>query len=175
MVGSAEAPRAEQFAKIISLLRFFAETGRFNVLDRIGMAQSPTAVREAIYEALRTVRALERRPARLKLGVEVEVKKDGEKRRETREVEVECLDYETVEEKAECRGIYGVVKDVLSGAPRDIIGRRVCCYLKPWIPDEVELGRFFEALEGEGGLELAKELAALAFAYRPASGGAEGG
>lgn len=143
------------FRGIVSLLRFFAETGRYNVLDRIGFAQNPEAVEESIYEAIRTVRALERRAEMLKL------KLDGDVR------EFECLEYEKIGPGAPCNGVRGRLAERKGNLEE---GSEVCCHTRPLIPGEDELGRFYRILHGLeeceiDGLDLAKQLAALAFSY----------
>ncbi len=160
-------PRPQEFQGLISLLRFFAETGRFNVLDRMGLAQSPVAVREAVYEAIRTVRALERRQTRLTLRVKI--RRDGE---ETRELTFDCLEYEEVESTGECLGVQGELVRA-EGAPGLSEGALVCCHPKPRVPGEEELERFFEALDSPWGLDLAKEVAALAFSFHSKKRGGE--
>ena len=151
---------------LVSLLRFFAESGRVNVLDRLGFAQSPVAVREAIYEALRTARVLSANAVR----VRVKVQKYREGRPVEEEVETVCADYnvgDSRDDVAECMAIIGRV--TWSEAPSRIPpGKWVCCTPPPRIPGEDELKRFFSILEEDPvkGLVLAKELASLAFAKR---------
>ncbi len=142
----------EEFPGITSVLRFFAETRRFGVLDRIGMAMSPTAVKEAVYEALRTIKALEAKSVTVKLRV------DG-----NRVYTFKCCEYG--EPDRVCGGVVGVVDEVLEGSG---VGRgsRIACIKCPRLPDESELKRFFEILDKTPlkGLELAKMLASKAFA-----------
>ena len=150
----------EEFRGLISLLGFFAASGRFSVVDRIGFAQSPESVRESIYEALRVVRALEQRPAVLRLRV---------KGREGGEavVECECIDYERGVPENACRGVYGRVVEARGAALE--AGEEVCCYTRPLIPSEEELSKLFKALDEDPtrGLSLARQIASLAMAWRP--------
>lgn len=155
---------------LVSLLRFFAESGRVNVLDRLGFAQSPVAVREAIYEALRTARVLSSNAVRAR----IKVKRFREGKTVEEELETVCADYsvgDSPEDVAGCMAIRGVV--TWSEAPSRIPpGKWACCTPPPRIPGEDELKRFFSILEEDPvkGLTLAKELASLAFARRPREG-----
>lgn len=161
----------EEFKGLISMLKFFADSGRVNVLDRIGFSQSPTAVREAIYEAVRTIDVLSRNPLRVRIAVEASSRKEGEKE-EAREVtlELECLDYEVVEDKSSllgCRGVTGKV--IESSSPRVSPGSLICCYTRPLLPSQEELDKLFRLLDEDPmtGLNRAKEIASLAFAWKP--------
>lgn len=155
---SSSSFKAEEFEGIIDTLRFFAESRRLGVIDRVGLALSTDAVREALYEALRTIRALEQRKATFKLVL-------GDK-----EYTVTCCDYDELEEGQVCpSSICGKVTSVVSGGPglQRYINKTVWCAPCPKIPDESELNRFFQALEDPiGGLKLAREVSALALSWR---------
>ena len=154
----ASTPQAQDFKGIIDTLRFFAESRRLGVVDRVGLALSTDAVREALYEALRTIKALEQRKVTFKL-------KSGE-----REFEVTCCEYDELEEGQACpSSTCGKVVELVSGdlTARKYRGKTVWCSPCPRIPDEEELNRFFQALEDPfHGLRLAREVSALALSWR---------
>jgi len=153
----------EEFSGIIGLLRFFADSGRVNVLDRLGFAQSPVAVREALYEAIRTARVLAADTVRVRIAVKT---KDGEEK----VGEFACADYDIADDEKGLRGCMGVKGRVEGSSDPSRVppGKYICCYLPPKIPSEDELKRFFSILEEDPvkGLTLAKELASLAFTRR---------
>lgn len=153
----ADKSTSEEFKGLISMLKFFADSGRVNILDRIGFAQSPVAVKEAIYEAMRIIDALSRSPVR----VRVKVGPNDDER------ELECIEYEEMEsERGVCRGVKGKV--VKSSSPRIPEGSTICCYLKPMRPSQEELDKLFTLLNEDPltGLNKAKEIASLAFAWK---------
>ena len=142
--------KPSEFPHLIDTLRYFVATRRFGVVDRLGFAQSADAVREAIYEAIRTVRAAKYAAERVKLRV-----KD-------KEFEVTCLELEKVEDGS-CTDLEGVL---VEGKP-ELKGARVCCIRDVMLPSEEELEKLFEILreDPEKGVSLAKEIAALAFSF----------
>lgn len=125
------------------------------------MAMSPSAVKEAIYEALRTVRALEAKSVTVRLKVET---RSGE---ET--YTFKCCEYGDPDKV--CGGIAGVVEEVLEGTGVRK-GDRIACVKCPRIPDESELNKLFNTLDKTPlrGLELAKMLASKAFAREERGG-----
>jgi len=125
------------------------------------MAMSPSAVKEALYEALRTVRALEAKSVTVKMRVKT---RSGE---ET--YTFKCCEYG--EPDKVCGGVVGVVEEVLEGTGVKE-GDTIACVKCPRIPDESELNRLFEALDKTPlrGLELAKMLASKAFAREERGG-----
>ena len=149
-----------RFRCLIETLKFFADSRRLGVVDRIGFAMAPEAVKEAVYEALRTIAALQPRAPTLEIGVET--------REGTRVYTARCCDYFEVRAPGECGGIYGVVKRVLHGDP-GLVGKAICCVPCPsCTPGREELEELFRLLDTEPvkGLDLAKEIASEAFAWR---------
>ncbi len=143
-----------KFEKIINLLRFFAESRRLGIVDRIGLALSQESVREAIYEALRTIKALESR----KITVVLEAS--------GKEYSLTCCDYGKMENNVCVSGICGEVKKVVSGTGVNI-GDKIWCARCPKIPDEEELTMFFESISDPlEGLRVAREVASLAMSYK---------
>ena len=156
-MGTTTLQSPQEFRGIISLLRFFAESRRLGVVDRVGLALSPSAVKEAIYEALRTVRALQPRRATFTIKV-----------REDKTLTVNCCDYDELE--GPCPGGLCGTAEKVEGPPeaKKLQGKRIWCALCPELPSEEELSKFFEALEDPvGGLHLARMIAALALGWRP--------
>lgn len=155
--------RADEFEGIIDMLRFFAESRRLGVIDRVGLALSTDAIREALYEALRTIRALEQRRATFKL------------RLDDKEYTITCCDYDELEEGQVCpSSICGRVDDVISRDPglQRYRNKTIWCARCPKIPDESELIKFFRVLEDPiTGLKLAREVSALALSWRSRRGG----
>ncbi len=156
-VGTTTLLDPQEFRGIISLLRFFVESRRLGIVDRVGLALSASAVKEAIYEALRTVRALQ--PRRATFTIEV---------REGKTLTVNCCDYDELE--GPCPGGLCGKAVRVEGPPeaRKLQGKNVWCALCPELPNEEELSKFFEALEDPvRGLHLARMVAALALGWRP--------
>ena len=155
-------PRPEDFPGLIRVMRFFVESKRYNIVDRLGFAQSQLAVEQAIYEALRTIRVLRGRAVRVELGG---VGREG------RTLTLTCLEYSDDEDDVRtCMGVRGRVNRVISGPGEELAGRTICCVPDSGDVSEDELRRFFEEVrKGEEGLLLAKEIAALAFARRSSS------
>lgn len=160
MASEEGCPEASRFSDLIDLLGFFAVRGKYGVLDRIGYAQSPEPIVTAVYEALRTVNAMAAKPRRVRGRV---AKREGE----GEAVELACIDYDVFDSKEDlldsCNGRPLVVGQEEA---RKFDGKNfVCCYTKPRIPDSKNLEEFFRCLKRPEGVSLAKQVAALAFAY----------
>lgn len=138
------------------MLRFFVESRRLGIVDRVGLALSTSAVREAIYEALRTVRALQSRRAIFTIKV-----------REDKTITVSCCDYDELD--GPCPGGLCGIAEAVEG-PSEALklrGKRVWCAICPELPNDEELSKFFKALEDPvKGLHLARMAAALALGWR---------
>ena len=150
----------DRFRCLVETLKFFADSRRLGVVDRIGFAMAPEAVKEAIYEALRTIAALQPRAQTLEIGVKT--------REGTREYTARCCEVFEARAPGECSGIYGVVKNVVKGDP-SLAGKIVCCVPCPsCTPSREELEELFRILDTEPvkGLDLAREIASAAFAWR---------
>jgi len=141
----------ERFPGVISLLRFFAESGNYGVVDRVANSLSTEAVVQAIYDALRTVRAQSARAVKLK------IKSNGES------YTITCVDYGILEREDPRYRL--AIKGVVEEGPSELIGKRVYCIPMPRIPSEEELESFFKAVEEEG-IEVARAVAALALGFR---------
>ncbi len=155
-MGTDTTLNPQDFRRIISLLRFFAESRKLGILDRIGLALSTSAVREAIYEALRTVKALQLRRATFTIKI-----------REDKTITVNCCDYDKLE--GPCLGGLCGIAEAIEGPPEvlKLQKKRVWCAICPEVPDEKELSKFFEVLEDPiRGLYLAQITAALALGRR---------
>ncbi len=138
---------------IIGLLRFFIESGRYSIVDRIANATSPAAIKASLYEALRIANSLKARSIRIALRTKTS---QGEEKT----YQLQCCEYG--EELG--YGIQGVVEGLLEG-PEDLKGARIYCIPCPPIPSEEELRGFLEKISKD--VSIAKEVAILAHAYRP--------
>lgn len=139
----------KKYSKIIDLLRFFVETGRFSIVDRIANATSSTATMSALYEALRIVRSLTPRASRIRI-----VTDNG------KSYEVMCCEYG--EDLGV--GIKGRVEKVLAG-DKKLLQKTIYCVPCPILPSEDEVREFLA--KAKENMEVAKEVAVLAQTYRP--------
>lgn len=139
-----------KYKEVISLLRFFVETGKYSIVDRIAYATSPSAVRASLYEALRIVRSLKARSLTARIRVGDDKVYDP----------IECCEYG--EDLG--YGVRGLVEKIYAG-PEEYKGRTIYCTPCPGIPDEAELSSFLE--EAGKNTDVAKEAAILAHTYRP--------
>ena len=125
---------SKDVAPLVDVLRFFAKTRSFTLLDRLGFALSPHVAKEALTEALRVLRSLRGSAlvVRAKSGDEVR--------------EVVCCEWDRPEDGRCPYGYERVeVVDVVEG-PRDL--SIVCCVRCPREPSEDVVGKAMECLEG---------------------------
>ncbi len=138
----------QQYNGIISLLRFFVDTERYGIIDRIGNATAYESIKEAVYEALRIIRSLKAS------AITVEYEVGGEKRK------VACCEYEEKERARYASAVTG--KSVTPGRYEN---KEVACIPCPKIPDENEVADFLTKVKED--TNIAKEVAVLALTYRP--------
>ena len=138
-----------KYKEVISLLRFFVETGRYSIVDRIAYATSPSAIRASLYEALRIVRSLKAGSLTARIRVGEDKIYDH----------IECCEYG--EDLG--YGVKGLVEEIYSGS-KEYKGKTIYCAPCPGIPDEAELSDFLE--ESDRNTDVAKEIAILAHTYR---------
>lgn len=142
------------FPGIVSVLRFFAEAGRFTVIDKFGGALSPSVVRDALYDALRVAASLRQRKQVLTIST---VTRTGEEK----EYRVECCDYTEISSPAEC-GL-GICGRVVEG-PENLRGKLVNCARCPLEPSKDELEKFLHCInQPKFFVDLTRSLAAAAF------------
>ena len=142
--------REENFPGIVSLLRFFAESRRYGVIDRISYALNYESVREALIDAFRIIESLKDRSitARIRVG-------EGS---EQKEYTVRCCDYG----EGEGPGINGVFVECDDESLKEKEGWCVPCPDK--LPDEEEVKRFLEEVKRD--VTIAKDVAILAHSWR---------
>ena len=140
-----------EYGEIVEFLRFFVKTRNYSLVDRIGLASSPRMVIAALYEALRLANVVKSRKYD---SFKIEV--DG------RELEVHDA---CVVEKAPSRydpDIEGKLLDRVGDLSK---GTKVHVILCPKIPKKDVLDKFLDEIsKGERGMDLAREVAALALA-----------
>jgi len=137
----------EGFPGIISLLRFFAESRRYGVIDRISYALNYESVREALTDAFRIVESLRDRAITAKIRVE------GGK-----EYTVSCCGYG----EGEGPGINGIF---IECQDKSLEGKRGWCVPCPErLPDEEEVKRFLEEVKRDPSI--AKDVALLSHTWR---------
>lgn len=127
-----------KYGSIADLLRFFVETERYGIIDRIGNAVSPAAVKQALFEALRIVRSL----------------KGTSKKGKVNDKVYECCEYGDIKEGKHHPGLEAAID-----------GKRQYCVPCPRIPSEDEVREFLEDVERD--IDVAREVAILAQTFRP--------
>jgi len=158
----------DKYQGIINMLRVFVATRRYGIVDRLGFAQSPEAAAMALYEGLRTLKAMLdkveiitlRKIPSSKEKSSTKSSHQSQKKDEGEEKTYSCIEVLTLKDTGYCIGIRGIAK--INDKEEE-----VCCVLSVGIPSEEEIKRFFAALhcDREKGLQLARQLASLAFAY----------
>lgn len=134
----------------MSLLRFFVESRRYSVVDRVSYALNYESVREALADAFRIVESLRDGSAWARIRVKRE---DGGER----EIELTCCEYG----KGEGPGVNGEFVDC---SDEDMRGERGWCVPCPHVPDEREVNEFMELVKED--INVAKDVALLAHSFR---------
>ena len=153
-----------EFKGLISLLGFYSKTGNLGLIDRIGLALSPEQVIDAVYDAMRAMKALKSR--QIVVVIKYKTSKGEEK-----EALFKCCEYsEDIDEYPE--GVKGVVTKVIEG-DASLVNKNISCVSCPLIPSEDELNNFYKLIREKPneGLRLAKEIATIALAGRYPGGG----
>jgi len=137
----------KSFPGIISLLRFFAESRRYGVIDRISYALNYESGRETLTEAVRGDRSLTVRAITAKIRVE-----------EGKEYTLRCCDYG----EGEGPGINGLFVECQD---KSLEGKKGWCVPCPErLPDEEEVKKFLEEVKQDPSI--AKDVALLAHSWR---------
>lgn len=135
---------------IVKLLKFFIDTNRYGLVDRMALALSPESVETALYDMLRLVDSLEQHRIIVKIAT-------GNK-----EYTTSCCEYG--EDLG--YGMKGVVKEVIQG-PGNLENKSIYCVPCPPKPTRNELAEFLEKVRED--LTIARKASILAFGYE--SGG----
>ncbi|MEM2693798.1 MAG: hypothetical protein QXW56_09985 [Nitrososphaerota archaeon] len=141
----------ESVSGIVNLLRFFVESERYSVVDKFANALSPETVSQALYEALRIARTLE------KQEVVVTIKDE----RTGKTYTIPCWEIGRVSAPGRYPGMVGKLVEVLKGDVRIEPGATVYCVRRGEIPSEDEVNRL---LSHEDPVKLAKLIAIQAYA-----------
>ncbi len=139
-LGDNEVPK-----NIVKLLKFFIDTKRYGLVDRMALALSPESVETALYDMLRLVDSLEQR----RIVVRIVADKD-------KEYTISCCEYS--EELG--YGIRGVVKEVIQG-PGELVDKSIYCAPCPPKPTRTELIDFLRKVHED--ITIARKASILAF------------
>ncbi len=143
-LGNKE-PR-EKYRCIIEVLRFFVNSQRYGIIDRLAFALSPESVDQSIYEALRILKSLEARSIHARIKTQ------------KNEYTLRCCDYG----EGRGPGINGVF---IEADEASLKGKQGYCVPCPsCYPDEDELRGFLEDVRRDIGL--ARIVAALAYTHK---------
>ncbi len=138
----------DQYRNIIGLVKYFIDTKRYGVVDRMALAMGPESVEIALYDMLRLVDSLRGRSSVVKI-------KGGGKTYQVRCCEIgRDLGY----------GIHGVVEEIIEGAPGVSIGDEVYCAPCPPRPSIDELKSFLEKVKQDPSF--ARKIAIASFGYK---------
>lgn len=129
---------ASRFRGLAELLRFFVMSERYGIIDRIGNAVSPIAVKQALFEALRIARSLRASAERVRYNNR----------------EILCCE---VIHPREGRTPAAMRLETSEGV--------VYCIPCPRIPTENEIREFLAAVERD--IDVAREVAILAQTFPP--------
>lgn len=145
---------SDYFPGIVSLLRFFSESRRYGVIDRISYALNPESVREALIDAFRIVESLQDRAIHVKIKVKVKTEEGEQEKVYT----VRCCDYG----EGKGPGINGIFVECEDPS---LVGKSGWCVPCPSsLPNEEEVKRFIEAVKKD--VRVAKDVALLAHSWR---------
>lgn len=141
-----------KYTNIIELVRYFAKTYRYGVLDRMALAMGPESVEAALYDMLRLVDSLYARKIRVKIVTEDNKEYSS----------ISCCEYG--EDLG--YGIKGVVKEVhepkeLESSYKD---KRIYCAPCPPIPYESEIRDFLSDVEKDPSI--ARKVVLLSCGYK---------
>jgi len=140
--------------EVSEFLRFFVDTRQYSIVDRIAYALSIDAAIAALYDAIRSVRAL--RDA----AVQALYKRKNEDGNEV-EVSVLCCYWEECSEKTQsnekcCKvGFFAVNKET---------GKGGCCVVCPSIPTEEQISEFIKLVKSD--IAALQRVGAIAMGYR---------
>ncbi len=144
-MGQSVSP--EEYKDIIGLVRFFVDTNRWGVIDRMALAMGPESIEAALYDMLRLVESLYARKIRVKIDAN------------DKTYEITCCEYG--EDLG--YGIYGEIKDVYEG-PKTLMGQKIYCVPCPPRPSESEINSFLEKIREDPSI--ARRIALLSFGLR---------
>lgn len=137
----------EEYKNIVGLIRFFVDTYRWGVVDRLALAMGPESIEAALYDMLRLIESLYTRRIKVKIRA-------GEKTYNTT-----CCEYG---EKLGY-GIHGVVEEVYEGR-EDLRSQEIDCVPCPPRPSEREIKSFLEAIRRDPSI--ARKVALLSLGRR---------
>ncbi len=132
------------FDNIIKTIKYFIDTKRYGVVDRMALAMSPESVETALYDMLRLIDSLEARSIRVKIKV-----KD-------KDYEVKCCEY------GDKLG-YGIHGLVLDAEREDLNGKNIYCMPCPPRPSVSEITSFLETVNKDPSI--ARKLVIKAFGH----------
>jgi CRISPR type I-A-associated protein Csa5 len=141
----------EEYGEIVDVLGVFARMGAYGLVDRIAGALTPEAVEHALYDAMRSLNALMRQAAVIKI--------------EDRDRPVKIVDWtEKLDDPKYQLAEEGKVVEVIEG-PFELRGKRIRYIRVPdYLPSQEKLNNFVSQVREKGfeGLSLARRIALLA-------------
>lgn len=135
---------------IVKLLKFFIDTNRYGLVDRMALALSPESVETALYDMIRLVDSLKQRRIIVKIATD------------NKEYTTSCCEYG--EDLG--YGIKGIIREVIQG-PEDLRNKSIYCVPCPPKPTRSELTDFLKKVHED--LTIARKATILAFGHE--SGG----
>jgi len=152
--GLVNINQGKEMDKIVSLLRFFVESERYSIVDKLANALSTEAVRQAFYEALRIANTMEKQAVKIKI-----------KSKEGKEYSLTCWEYGRASENKSYPGIIGELIEIERGPDklRELKGTLIYCIPAGHLPNEEDINNF---LNEKDCLKLAKIAAILAYSRR---------
>lgn len=137
----------EEYKGIIGLIRFFVDTYRWGVVDRLALAMGAESIEAALYDMLRLVESLYGRRNRVRIKADKKV------------YDTTCCEYG--EDLG--YGIHGVIEKVYEGN-EELKGKKIYCVPCPPRPDELEIKKFLEDIKEDPSI--ARKIALLSFGRR---------
>jgi len=135
-----------KYPGIVEVMKFFIDSQRYNLVDRMAFALSPESIEQAIYDALRIVKSLESTKVYAKI-------KSGDK-----EYILNCCDYG----EGQGPGINGIFLEASNKALEGKTGYCVPCPAK--YPSQDELQSFLNSVRSD--LSLARRISILAHGWK---------
>jgi len=139
----------DKYSKIVDVVKYFIDSKRYGVVDRMALAMNSESVEVALYDMLRLIDSLMSRSVVVRL-------KSGEKEYTLRCCEIgDKLGY----------GVHGAITKVIEGETGYKEGDKVYCMPCPrnW-PTKDEINRFLQAIAEDPFL--ARKIVLLAFGRR---------
>lgn len=146
----------DKYSNLVDLVRYFAKTYRYSVLDRMALAMSPESVEAALYDMLRLLNSLLARSIRVKL----QVVKDKEVIREYSSIT--CCEYG----RNLGYGIKGIVTEVHEPKERETEYKNetIYCVPCPLIPNESEIKEFLCDVEKDPSI--ARRIVLMSYGFK---------